>query len=300
MSAKPAHQRASLLSRYTADVGRLVSRRQSEQALRAAAVESTLASRTKSEFLANMSHELRTPLNAIIGFSEMISTFGLESEKARGKSIEYAGLISRAGRHLLNIISDILDISKIESGSFALDIAEHSLRELIDASVALVEPRIREKQQRLELRVAPALPPVSLDGRRIKQAIINLLTNAHKFTPRYGTIVLIATAERGDFVTVAVNDSGIGMTAEQMRHAMKPFAQVKSAHTRSHEGTGLGLPITKALVEQHGGRFFLSSEPNVGTLAAFTLPARAVERPPTGSGYSRLSALGAAPSRGAA
>src|ERR1043166_8073976 len=127
--------------------------------------------------------------------------------------------------------------------------------------------RMREKQQRLELRIAPALPRLLLDERRIKQAIINLLANAHKFTPRYGTIVLVAAADRRNFVTVAVNDSGIGMTQEQLAHAMKPFAQVKTAYTRGHEGTGLGLPITKALVEQHGGHFFLSSEPNVGTMA---------------------------------
>ncbi|HEY8698048.1 MAG TPA: HAMP domain-containing sensor histidine kinase [Rhizomicrobium sp.] len=299
MFVRLGQKRSTLLSRYTADVGRLISHRQTETALRAAAVESALASRSKSEFLANMSHELRTPLNAIIGFSELISTFGAASEKAHGKSVEYAGLIGRAGTHLLNIISDILDISKIESGNFTLDMEEVSLAPLIEASVALVEPRMREKQQRLELRIAPALPRLLVDERRIKQAIINLLANAHKFTPRYGTIVLVAAADRRDFVTVAVNDSGIGMTPEQLAHAMKPFGQVKAAYTRGHEGTGLGLPITKALVEQHGGRFFLSSEPNVGTMAAFTLP-RGKPAAPAASladSLSRLAAHGPAPKR---
>jgi two-component system cell cycle sensor histidine kinase PleC len=277
MDDKSAHRRDSLLSRYTADLGRLISRREAEAALRAAALESAVANRTKSEFLANMSHELRTPLNAIIGFSELISAFGIESEKTRGKSLEYAGLINQAGKHLLNIISDILDISKIESGSFALDIDTHSLKEIIDASIVLIEPRIRERLQKLEVRVAPNLPMISVDERRIKQVIINLLSNANKFTPRYGTLTVIANAERRDFVTVAVQDSGIGMNKEQMAQAMKPFGQIQSSHTRGHEGTGLGLPISKALVEQHGGSFFLSSEPNVGTMVAFTLPARAAE-----------------------
>jgi two-component system cell cycle sensor histidine kinase PleC len=296
MDGKSGHKRDSLLSRYTADLGRLISRREAEAALRAAAIESAIADRTKSEFLANMSHELRTPLNAIIGFSELISAFGTESEKTRGKSVEYAGLISQAGKHLLNIISDILDISKIESGSFALDIGTHSLKEIIEASVVLVEPRIRERLQKIEVRVAANLPMVSVDERRIKQVIINLLSNANKFTPRYGTLTVIASADRGDSVTVAVQDSGIGMNQEQMAQAMKPFGQVQSAHTRSHEGTGLGLPISKALIEQHGGRFFLSSEPNVGTMVAFTLPAQAAEASATSTPSSwRLSPQAAAP-----
>jgi len=292
MGGKTGHKRDSLLSRYSADLGRLISRREAETALRAAAMESALANRTKSEFLANMSHELRTPLNAIIGFSELITTFGVDSDKARCKSVEYAALISQAGKHLLNIISDILDISKIESGSFALDTGMHSLKEIIDASIALVEPRMHERMQKLEVRIAPNLPPLSIDGRRVKQVIINLLSNANKFTPRYGTITVIATADRRDFVTVAVQDSGIGMTKEQMAQAMKPFGQIQSAFSRGHEGTGLGLPISKALIEQHGGRFFLSSEPNVGTMVAFTLPAWVPDMAsmPTASSRSRFNA----------
>ena len=267
--------------------------------MRAAAMESALANRTKSEFLANMSHELRTPLNAIIGFSELISTFGADNEKTRGKSVEYAALISQAGKHLLNIISDILDISKIESGSFALDTGMHSLKEIIDASIAMVEPRMRERLQKLEVRVAPNLPPLAIDERRIRQVVINLLSNANKFTPRYGTITVIATADRRDFVTVAVQDSGIGMTKEQMAQAMKPFGQIQTAHTRGHEGTGLGLPISKALIEQHGGKFFLSSEPNIGTMVAFTLPAWVPEMAvlPTASSWSRLNAQATTPLR---
>ncbi|MBI3678421.1 MAG: HAMP domain-containing histidine kinase [Proteobacteria bacterium] len=268
MRAKANQKRGALLARYSADAGRLVSRRHSEIALRAAAVESALASRAKSEFLANMSHELRTPLNAIIGFSDLIA----QGVAPVAKNIEYAALVSRAGHHLLNIISDILDISKIESGTFELDRSWHTVKELIDAAAVLLEPRLHEKKQSLQVRIGDDLAPVSVDGRRIKQVLINLLTNAHKFTPKHGTIRLIATADRSGFVTVAVHDSGIGMTPEQLAYALKPFAQVKAAYTRGHEGTGLGLPISKSLIEQHGGRFFLSSEPNVGTMAAFTLP----------------------------
>jgi two-component system, cell cycle sensor histidine kinase PleC len=267
-------KKSSLLSRYSADLGRLISRQRAETALRAAAIESALANRAKSEFLANMSHELRTPLNAVIGFSDLIG-------KKDGRPLtqeqthEYAGHISRAGNHLLNIISDILDISKIESGSFTLDTSIHDMRDIVDSSVALIQPRVEAKKQHLDVKIDDNIPPLNIDGRRIKQVLINLLSNAHKFTPEGGRIVVVATADGHRVVTVAVTDTGIGMAPEQLEHVLKPFVQVQSSYSRNHEGTGLGLPISKALVEQHGGRFFLSSRPDGGTMAAFTLPVAA-------------------------
>lgn len=260
----------SLLSQYSSNLGELLSRRRAEQALRAAKIEAEAASRTKSEFLANMSHELRTPLNAIIGFADLLRHFAAEGRDIE-KSLEYAAHISGAGKHLLNIISDILDISKIESGTFSLNIEPCGVRELIDASLILVRDRARTKKQSLEFRGAPDLPVLPLDPARIKQVLINLLSNANKFTAESGRIVVVAqrTAEGG--ATIAVADTGIGMTEDQIRIAMQPFGQVQSSYSRDHEGTGLGLPIAAALVRQHGGDFHISSQPGSGTTVVLTL-----------------------------
>ena len=264
-------RRKTLLADYSTNLGELMSRRQSEAALRSAKIESDMASRTKSEFLANMSHELRTPLNAIIGFSEFIQHIAA-SGKPSEKTGEYAEHIAGAGRHLLNIISDILDISKIESGTFTLATEMHDLRDLIDACTVLIEPRIREKKQVLDIKADPVLPSVPVDVRRIKQVLINLLSNAHKFTGEGGRIVLVATRTPDNGATIAVADTGIGMSKEQIDHAMTPFGQVQSSYARGHEGTGLGLPIAAALTKLHGGEFQIYSEPGKGTTVFFTLP----------------------------
>ena len=264
-------KRQTLLGKYSRNLGELMSRRHSEAALRAAKIESDLANRTKSEFLANMSHELRTPLNAIIGFSDLLIHYSAEGQDM-SKGVEYAEHIAGAGRHLLNIISDILDISKIESGTFELNKEEYSLRELIDQSLILVRDRAREKKQALEFRAASDLPTVLVDGQRIKQVLINLLSNAHKFTPEGGRIFVVAQAIAGGGASIAIADTGIGMSQEQIEVALKPFGQVQSAYSRAHEGTGLGLPIAAALVRQHGGEFHISSKPDGGTTIVVTLP----------------------------
>lgn len=261
----------SLLSRYSADMGEMISRRRSEEALIAASLESELANRTKSEFLANMSHELRTPLNAIIGFSDFIQHLAANGQPSE-KTVDYAANIAQAGRHLLNIINDILDISKIESGSFTLHLEECSIGELIESCITLIEPRLMEKKQTLERHIAADLPQLLVDSRRLKQVLINLLSNAQKFTPEGGRVLIMATRAADKGLTIAVADSGIGMTPEQIQQALRPFGQVQSSYSRNHEGTGLGLPIAKALVRQHGGEFHISSEPNVGTSILFTLP----------------------------
>ncbi len=264
--------RKSLLSRYSTDFGNLVSRRNSERALRAAALEAAMANRAKSEFLANMSHELRTPLNAIIGFSDLIMHRSYE-DKSAAKTLEYAQHISGAGKHLLEIISDILDLSKVENKSLKLDIENYSIGEIVRECVTLVEGRVNQKSQALVLRIAQDIEPFPFDKLRVKQILINLLTNAMKFTQDGGEITLTVAGEP-DRVVVAVTDTGIGMTQDQIEHALKPFGQVKSAYTRGHEGAGLGLPIAKALAEEHGGQFEVSSVPNVGTQVCFSLPRR--------------------------
>nr|RAW04008.1 sensor histidine kinase [Aerococcus urinae] len=272
-----ANKKTSLLSRYSTNLGELMSRRHAEHALRAAKIESDIANRTKSEFLANMSHELRTPLNAIIGFADLMRHFSNEGRDV-AKSNEYAAHIAGAGRHLLSIISDILDISKIESGTFALNLEEHSLRELIDSSLILVRDRAKAKGQMLEFKAASDLPVLSVDGSRMKQIFINLLSNAHKFTPERGRILVVAQRSVDGGATVAIADNGIGMTEDQISVALTPFGQVQSSYSRSHEGTGLGLPIAAALVRQHGGDFHVSSQPGVGTTVVVTLPPPPVPR----------------------
>jgi len=222
-----------------------------------------------------MSHELRTPLNAIIGFSDIIAD---QPNLAQERAAEYAGLINDAGKHLLSIISDILDVAKIESGTFELDLELHPLRELLLAAAALVEHRITEKNQSLAVMLPDRLPMVRVDVRRLKQVVINLLSNAHKFTPAGGTITLAAAAVDHRYIAVSVRDTGIGMSPDQVLVAMTPFGQVRGDHTRSHEGTGLGLPIAKALVEQHGGRLWLDSAEGRGTTIAFTVPTEEVSR----------------------
>jgi two-component system cell cycle sensor histidine kinase PleC len=259
-----------MLSRYSADYGNLISRRQSEQALRAAAVESALASRAKSQFLANMSHELRTPLNAIIGFSDLIKNL-IKEDHTNSKTREYADHIHYAGHHLLAIISDILDMSRIESGAFELDLALHSIKEAIEAAISIMEPRIAEKCQRLCCVLADDIPVIGFDRRRIIQVVLNLLSNATKFTPPAGQISITVEVTNVSLI-VTVTDTGIGMNPDQLDQALKPFGQVESAYSRDHQGTGLGLPLSKALVEQHQGKFYIRSEPQVGTSVAFTLP----------------------------
>ncbi len=264
--------KSSLLSRYSETLGELSMRKQTELALLAAKTEADMASRAKSAFLGTMSHELRTPLNAIIGFSDLIQN--MKADKiAFETSIDYASHIAKAGRHLLDVVSDILDISKIESGTFQLNFDTFPIGEILQDCVPLVEERIAAKNQILEVRLDPRLPHIAVDARRIKQIVINLLANANKFTPDRGRILLLARRNGDGGVTIAVVDTGIGMAPDQIAIALKPFGQVQSGRSRTYEGTGLGLPIARALARQHGGDLYLESEPGEGTSAVLTLPA---------------------------
>jgi two-component system cell cycle sensor histidine kinase PleC len=228
------------------------------------------ANKAKSEFLANMSHELRTPLNAINGFSEIMVTemFGpLGDPRYKG----YSADILNSGQHLLALINDILDMSKIEAGKMNLKLEPVSLDEVVEGSVRLV--RDRAEAAGLSLAVdLPSLPEVEADYRALKQVMLNLLSNALKFTPRGGSISIDARREDGR-VRVSVADTGIGISEEDLARLARPFEQAESQLVKTQQGSGLGLALTKSLIELQGGVLELSSEPGVGTIASFTLPA---------------------------
>jgi len=246
--------------------------RKSEQAERQARETAERADRTKSSFLATMSHELRTPLNAVIGFSQIIEQeiFGPQPTRYR----EYATLIRRSGEHLLKIINDILDIAKLQSGKTELHLEIAAPSAIVEDSARLMEPQAAAAGIMLSHWADPGLPLVQADLTRLRQVVLNLLSNAIKFTPKGGKVSISASAWEGA-VTITVADTGIGMAEKDIPRALEPFGQISNAMTRVHEGTGLGLPLSKNLIELHGGHFEIKSTPGVGTTVAITLPAAA-------------------------
>ena len=248
-----------------------------QRSLRRAAEEAEAASRSKSNFLAHMSHELRTPLNAIIGFSEVMSAQTL-GPLNHPHYHEYAQHILTSGQHLLSLINDLLDLSKIEAGKLELWEETVDLGKLIERCRVFVAEAAENKGVALVLRTAPDLPDLRCDARKLKQVLVNLLSNAVKFTPPGGRILLEAAADDEDGVVIRVVDTGIGIAAEHIEKVMSPFGQVHEASNRDTQGTGLGLPLSKALVELHAGRLFLESRPGKGTTAVVQLPRRAVPR----------------------
>jgi signal transduction histidine kinase len=229
------------------------------------------ASRHKSEFLANMSHELRTPLNAILGFSEVLAErmFGEVNEK----QAEYLQDILSSGRHLLSLINDILDLSKVEAGRLELELGRFDLPAALDNALTLVRERAARHGITLTLSVDERLGEVVADERKVKQILLNLLSNAVKFTPDGGQVGLAATGA-GDGVTIAVSDTGIGIAPEDQAAIFEEFRQVGPEDARRQEGTGLGLTLAKKLVELHGGRIRVQSQVGQGSRFTFTLPAR--------------------------
>ncbi len=248
-----------------------------QRGLRRAAEEAEAASRSKSNFLAHMSHELRTPLNAIIGFSEVMSaeTLGpLNHPHYR----EYAQHILTSGHHLLSLINDLLDLSKIEAGKLELWEETVELVPLIERCRVFVAETAENKGVALALRPAADLPDLHCDARKLKQVLVNLLSNAVKFTPAGGRIELEVKPDDAGGIVFRVTDTGIGIAADDLEKVMSPFGQVHEALNRDTEGTGLGLPLSKALVDLHGGRLSLESEPGKGTTVTVELPGRAVPR----------------------
>jgi signal transduction histidine kinase/putative methionine-R-sulfoxide reductase with GAF domain len=228
------------------------------------------ASKHKSQFLANMSHELRTPLNAILGYTELIldSIYGEPSEKMR----TVLERLQSNGRHLLGLINDVLDLSKIEAGQLTLSLDDYSLSDVVHGVVSVVEPLAAEKRLAFKAEVAPNLPPGRGDGRRLSQVLLNLVGNAIKFTDK-GEVAIRASAANGAF-TVAVCDTGPGIPAVDQAKIFEEFQQADSSITRKKGGTGLGLSIAKRIIEMHGGRIWVESEPGKGSTFYFTLPVR--------------------------
>jgi signal transduction histidine kinase len=226
------------------------------------------ASRHKSEFLANMSHELRTPLNAIIGFSQVLRQrlFGEVNEKQE----EYLDDILSSGNHLLALINDVLDLSKVEAGQIELEQAPFSLREALEYGVVMVRERASRGGVQLSLQLAPEIELVRGDERRLRQVLFNLLSNAVKFTPEGGRIT-VATARHEEEVQISVTDTGPGIAAEDQQRIFEEFQQTEVG-IKQREGTGLGLALSKRLVELHGGRIWVESELGHGSRFVFTLP----------------------------
>jgi two-component system cell cycle sensor histidine kinase PleC len=235
--------------------------------------EAEAANASKTAFLANMSHELRTPLNAILGFSEIISQecFGpVGSERYR----DYAGDIHSSGAHLLSLINDLLDVAKIEAGR--MDIAPHPLdaARVFDIALKLINTKAREKDQTLAISVEPEAPPLYADERAVKQILINLVSNAVKFTPLGGRIDVIGSrAANGDF-QIMVRDNGPGIPRDKLDNIFQPFNQVDNRFDRQAGGTGLGLALVRGLAELHGGRAWMESEFGRGCSVFVSLPAK--------------------------
>jgi signal transduction histidine kinase len=250
----------------------ITDRKAAEVKMAQAWAQAELANRAKSDFLANMSHELRTPLNAIIGFSEILAAEHLGPLK-NVRYLEYAHDIHSSGLHLLSIINDVLDMSKIEAGK--LDIHEEEVGVGLLLANAMRMVRERARSQQVELICAPADPEhlILVDERAIKQCLLNLLSNAVKFSKPDSQVKVEATIDSSNRTILSVTDQGIGMSDGERERALQPFGQAHSATTRTYGGTGLGLPITKGLIEAHGGTLTIESHSGQGTRAAITLPA---------------------------
>jgi two-component system cell cycle sensor histidine kinase PleC len=264
---------SSLMNEYASLLSDAVLRHRARVAEHSARIEAELASKVKSEFIANMSHELRTPLNTVIGFSKLLSQH--QQRRLPDKEIiEYATLISDAAGHLLSVINDILDISKMQSGKYTLDSHELNVGKILVASAESFRMLTTEARIKMQISIAPDLPAVRGDALKLKQVFTNILANAVKFTPADGIVSIESRRTGTNGVVILIRDSGLGMSAEEIEIAMTPFGQVDGGRSRWREGAGLGLPIAKALIELHGGRLEVRSTKGTGTDVAIVLPAR--------------------------
>lgn len=262
----------SLLGEYSAVVGDAVLRERARAAEHKARLESELADRVKSEFLSSMSHELRTPLNTVLGFSKILSEH--EGRKLPDAEIvQYAELIHSSASRLLTVINNVLEISKMRSGRYAVEAYEVDVGEVLRACVVEFREAAASAGVELRSRIASSLPVVGGDERKLSQVFGNPISNAVKFTPEGGEVILEALEQGDGGVLISIRDTGVGMTTDEMQVALEPFGQVDGGRDRWREGTGLGLPIAKALVELHGGKLVVTSIKGSGTDVTVLLPA---------------------------
>jgi PAS domain S-box-containing protein len=252
----------------------ITERKRSDADLLRAKEEAELASRSKSEFLANMSHELRTPLNAVIGFADILrgEIFGALGDR---RYVDYAADIRDSGIHLLKLINDVLDVSKVEFGKVELAEEAVDVASVVEASVRLMRDRAHSAGVLLAHALPPTLPLVRCDDMRLKQILLNLLSNAVKFTPSGGRVTVRAVLS-DEGLGITVEDTGIGIAEADLGKALRPFGQIDSRLNRKYQGTGLGLPLAKSMIEMHGGRLDIDSTPGVGTRATVWLPAERI------------------------
>ncbi len=262
---------------YCVSIGVDVTERtQAEEELQLAKEEAESANRAKSEFLANMSHELRTPLNAVIGFAEILENqmFGDMGDSRYG---DYARDIRTSATHLLGIINNILDLSKVEAGRLELIDAATDVKDVLSACLNIVKAAPHSNDVTFEVQAEPDLPYLLADERMLRQILLNILSNALKFTPAGGRITVYLKSEPLDgSYQIVIADTGIGMTADNIKKALTPFGQVESSLSRKYDGTGLGLPLSRSLIELHGGRLTIESEPGAGTKVTLIFPTKRI------------------------
>ena len=270
-SISPIRAANGMIVNYLAIKEDVTERKKTERELIQAKEIAEFANSAKTNFLANMSHELRTPLNAIIGFSQMLKdeTFG---PVGSDNNQEYVGLINDSGEHLLNIITDILDLSKIEAGEDSIDEEIITLPVLAGDCTAMLRDRAVSGKVSLELDIPSKMPALRGDGIKVKQILLNLMSNAIKFTLANGTVTVTFGVDEARSISMRVADTGIGIAAEDIPNVFNPFEQLEEAMTHSKEGTGLGLALTKRLVELHGGTLLMESEVGKGTTVTVTFP----------------------------